>query len=123
MISPFPCFVLIVKHAQRRARTAELAHPVPNTMPSVTQILSMLGLVALPLVNSLPNHLEALLHEPGITERNRAQVMDVSMLNFAPWNITDLHILCNRPNTTADYNCNLTCETLFRFPKIGYTAA
>ncbi|KAK3302337.1 uncharacterized protein B0T15DRAFT_301686 [Chaetomium strumarium] len=77
-------------------------------MPSASHILSMLGLVALPLVNSLPNHLEALLHEPGITNRNRAQVMDVSMLNFAPWNITDLHILCNRPNTTADYTCNLT---------------
>ncbi|AEO68797.1 uncharacterized protein THITE_2012276, partial [Thermothielavioides terrestris NRRL 8126] len=39
---------------------------------------------------------------------NRADLQDASLFNFAPFNITQLQILCIRPQITVDYSCNLS---------------
>jgi hypothetical protein len=82
-------------------------------MRSLAHILSIFNLIALPLVAvSLPNPPCPTPRFSDISHQleNRAYFKDVSQFNFAPFNVTELRILCERLNTTLDYSCNLTCK-------------
>jgi hypothetical protein len=79
-------------------------------MRSVTRLHSILALVALPLAAALPYHPGRLFFDIGNQIANRAYLKDVSQFNFEPYNITEIHILCDRLNATVDYTCNLTCK-------------
>ncbi len=70
----------------------------------------LLALVALPLVASMPNHREIAIHKDRSDLKNRVNFNDVAQFNFAPFEVTDLRILCKRSNATADYSCTLSCK-------------
>lgn len=81
-------------------------------MRSFAHTLSIFTLIALPLVSSLQHRPYPKPRFSDISHQleNRAYFKDVSQFNFAPFNVTELRILCERLNTTIDYSCNLTCK-------------
>jgi len=73
--------------------------------------------MSLSRANSLPKHTRRLFYNVGRQLSNQTYLDDVSQFNFAPFNVTEIRILCNRPNATADYLCNLTCKRHIKIPQ------
>ncbi len=78
---------------------------------TLAHLLSLLTFAALPLAASLPKYPRRFYYG-GISKQleKRAYFSDVSQFDFAPFNVTELRIFCDRLNRTVDYACNLTCK-------------
>ncbi|KAH6636324.1 hypothetical protein F5144DRAFT_487202 [Chaetomium tenue] len=84
-------------------------------MRSLTRIFSVLAyLVVLPLVTTSPHHHphhpspNRIFYDIGNQIADRSMMIDAAQFNFAPFKVTNLHILCTRFKPTVDYSCNLT---------------
>lgn len=83
-------------------------------MRSLTRMLLLFALNFLPRADSMPKHTPRLFYNVGRQLSNQTYLGDLSQFNFAPFNVTEINILCNRPNMTVDYSCNLTCKSISR---------